>query len=328
MAGLDLGKRRALDRPPAAGDCSRMRTVPRRGLLLAVAAAFAALPVRAQSAVTTDLWRVAAGTLVEPAALAAEGAAPLWTPAYALPGRQPGAMVSVEAVHAPAEAGVGGALASFSYRPRGAWTLSAVWGRLSVNDLVRTETSPEGLGDIAAYTQILSLGVARTLDGGAWTVGAAARELSGRLDALGSSRWTADFGAAYTGRHLRLGAATRFFDPTSASAESGAEYSFGAELRTSEGTLWGAPATAALRYGVGFAHGEQASHLLTAGVLLARVFEFDAGAARESAAGEVVWRSRIGAAVSAGRYRVYLGRDGGVNGFDATYRFGLSARVR
>ncbi len=305
-----------------------MRTPPPRGLILACAAACLMAPAaHAQSAITADLWRVAAGTLVAPAALTTQGSAALWTPAYGLAGG-PGAVLTVEAIHAPADAGVGGAIAAFSFRPRGSWTLSAVWGRLSITDLVRTETSPEALGDIAAYTQVVSLGVARSLDGGALTVGVAARGLSGRLDAHGSSRWTTDVGAVYEARHLRLGASTRFFDPTSGSAESGAAYSFGVEGRTSEGTLWGAPATASLRYGLGLAHGESASHLLTAGVILAHAFEFDAGAAREAVAGQGVWRSRVGAAVSAGRYRVYLGRDGGVNGFGATYRFGLSAKVR
>ena len=328
MAALDLGKRNVLDMPPGEGDCSRMRTVPRRGLILASFALLAAPAAWGQSAITSDLWRVAAGTLVGPAALTVDGSAPLWTPAYAIPGEGPAAQATVEAIHGPADAGVGGAIAGFAYRPRGDWTFSAVWGRLSITDLVRTETSPEALGTIEAYTQVMSVGVARTLHGGALTVGVAARGLSGRLDDRGSSRWTADLGAIYAARHLRLGAATRFFDPSSGSAESGASYSLGAELRTSEGTLWGAPARASVRYGLGIAHGEQASHLLTAGLLLARLFEFDAGAAREEVAGDAVWRSRVGAAVAVGRYRVYLGRDGGVNGFGATYCFGLSARVR
>lgn len=305
-----------------------MRTVPRRGLLLALPALLAARAVWGQAAITSDLWRVAAGTLTTPAALSADGAAALWTPAFTLAGEGPTGQASVEAIHAPADAGVGGAIAGFSYRPRGAWTLNALWGRLSISDLVRTETSPEALGDIAAYTQVLSLGVARAVGGGAWTVGVAARGLWGRLDTRGSSRWTADLGAVYAVGHLRLGVATRFFDPSSGSAESGATYSFGGQWRTAEGTLWGGPARASLSYGLGLAHGEQASHLLTAGVVLARTLELQAGAAREDVAGEAVWRSRVGAAVSSGRYRVYLGRDGGVNGFGATYRFGLSARVR
>jgi hypothetical protein len=305
-----------------------MRTAPRSGLILAGIALLAAPAATAQSAIGTDLWRVAAGTLVVPAALATDGSAALWTPAYALPGDGPALRIGVEAIHAPADAGVGGAVASVSYRPRGAWTLNAVWGRLSVGDLVRTETSPEAIGGIPAYAQVLSLGAARRVAGGGLTVGLAARLLAAQLDDRGSTRWTADVGAVYAARHLRLGAATHFFDPSSASAASGASYSLGVEYRTSEGTLWGAPATAGLRYGLGMAHGEGASHLVTAGLSLAGIFEFDAGAAREAVAGLEVWRSRIGAAVSAGRYRVYVGRDGGVNGFGATYRFGLAARFR
>jgi len=281
----------------------------------------------AQSAVTTDLWRVAAGTLAVPAALAADGSAALWTPAYSPPGDGPALRVGVEAIHAPAESGVGGAVASVSFRPRGPWTLNAVWGRVTVSDLVRTETSPEAIGGIPAYAQVLSIGAARSVAGRALTVGFAARALRGQLDDRGSTRWAADVGAVYAARHLRLGAATHFFDPSSASAESGASYSVGVEYRTSGGTLWGAPATAALRYGLGLAHGEGAAHLVTAGLALAGIFELDAGAARENVAGAGVWRSRIGAAVSAGRYRVYIGRDGGVDGFGATYRFGLAATL-
>jgi hypothetical protein len=304
-----------------------MRNSPLVGLLLTLLAAQAP-PAAAQSAIAADLWRVAAGTLVVPPALATDGSAALWTPAYAIPGEGPGLRVGVEAIQAPADEGVGGAIASVAFHPRGAWTLNAVWGRLDIGDLVRTETSPEALGSIPAYAQVLSIGVARSFAAAGVTVGIAARALDGRLDDHGSTRWTADAGVAYTGRHLRLGATTHFFDPSSASAISGASYSLGAEYRTPVADLWGTPALFAVRYGLGLAHGEDPAHLLTAGVTLAGLLELDAGAAREGTAGTGVWRSRIGAAVTAGRYRVYLGRDGGVNGFDATYRFGLAATIR
>jgi len=304
-----------------------MRTAPLAGLLLAALAALAP-PAAAQSAVAADLWRVAAGTLVVPLALADDGAAPLWTPAYAIPGDGPGLRTGVEAIHAPADEGVDGAVATVAFRPRGAWTFSAVWGRLSVSDLVRTETSPEAMGGIPAFAQVLSIGAARTFAATGVTLGIAARALTGQLDDRASTRWTADAGVEYAGHHLRLGAATHFFDPSSASAESGSSYSLGAEYRTAETALWGAPASFAVRYGLGLSHGEDASHLVTAGVTLAGLLELDAGAAREATAGTAVWRSRIGAAVTAGRYRVYIDRDGGVNGFDATYRFGLAATLR
>ena len=304
-----------------------MRNSPLAGLLLALFAAQAPA-AKAQSAVAADLWRVAAGTLVVPAALATDGSAALWTPAYAIPGEGPGLRAGVEAIHAPADEGVGGAIASMAFHPRGAWTLSAVWGRLDIGDLVRTETSPEALGSIPAYAQVLSFGVARSFAAAGVTVGIAARALDGRLDEHGSTRWAADAGVAYSGRHWRLGATTHFFDPSSASAISGASYSVGVEYRAPVSDLWGTPALFAVRYGLALAHGEDPAHLVTAGVTLGGLFELDAGAAREGTAGTGVWRSRMGAAVTAGRYRVYIGRDGGVNGFDATYRFGLAATLR
>ena len=321
-----MGKRSALDTSHAGGESSRMRNAPLAGLLLVVLAA--RVPqAAAQSAVAADLWRVAAGTLVVPAALATDGSAALWTPAYAIPGEGLGLRAGVEAIHAPADEGVGGAIASVAFHPRGAWTLNAVWGRLDIADLVRTETSPEALGSIPAYAQVFSIGAARSFAASGVTVGVAARALDGRLDDHGSTRWTTDAGVAYAGRHLRLGATTHFFDPSSSSAFSGASYSLGAEYSASVADLWGTPALFAVRYGLGLAHGEDAAHLVTAGLTLAGLLELDAGAAREGTAGTGVWRSRVGATVTAGRYRVYIGRDGGVNGFEATYRFGLAATL-
>jgi hypothetical protein len=298
------------------------------GVLVAVAALASPRPAAAQAALTTDLWRVAAGTLVVPPALANDGSAALWTPATALPGTGLAARVGGETIHADAETGVSGAVATIALRPSGTLTLNFVYGRMSVGDLVRTETSPEGLGGIPAFVQVVSLGAARSVAGGLLTVGVAARALTGQLDAQSSTRLAADVGAACTTRHVRLGVATRFFDPTSNTRSSGAAYSLAGEIRTSAVTVWGAPAEAQIRYGLGLAAGEGPAHLLSAGVSLGGAFDLDAGVARESVAGAAVWRSRYGAALTAGRYHVYVGRDGGVNGFGPTYRFGLAAVLK
>ena len=298
------------------------------GLILAAAALASPSAARAQAALTTDLWRVAAGTLVVPPALATDGSAALWTPATALPGSGLAARVGLETIHADADAGVSGAVAAIAFRPSGTITVNFVYGRMSVGDLVRTETSPEALGGIPAFAQVVSLGIARTVAGGLLTVGAAARALTGQLDAQSRTRLAADLGAECTTRHVRLGVATRFFDPTAGSRESGAAYSIAGEVRTSTVAVWGAPAVAQLRYGLGLAAGEGPEHLVSAGISIGGAFDLDAGASRESVAGTPVWRSRFGAAVTAGRYRVYVGRDGGVNGFGPTYRFGLAAVVK
>lgn len=326
---IDLGKRIALDLPRGQRDRSGMETRPGLGVVLAAAVVLASpAAARAQAALTTDLWRVAAGTLVVPPALANDGSAALWTPATTLPGSGLAAHVGVETIHADADAGVSGAVATIAFRPSGTITVNFVYGRMSVGDLVRTETSPEALGGIPAFAQVVSLGVARSVAGGLLTVGAAARALTGQLDTQSRTRLAADVGAQCTTRHVRLGVATRFFDPTSNPRASGAAYSVAGEVRTSAVTVWGAPAVAQLRYGMGFAAGEGPAHLVSAGISLGGAFDLDVGAARESVAGAAVWRSRFGAALTAGRYHVYVGRDGGVNGFGPTYRFGVAAVVK
>ena len=302
----------------------------RASLLAALALVVGGLagPARlaAQAGVASDLWRLAAGTLVVPPALAEDGSAALWTPATLLPGPGTGLRVAIEAVHSPSEIGINGGVASLALRAAGFGTINVVYGRMGVDGLVRTETSPEGIGgDIAVYNEVLSLGFARAI-APHLVAGIAARALSGRLDIVQASQVGLDLGLRYSGpSRLSLGLATRFFDPALRASEGAASYSAAIGYRTAEGQAWGTTADIRFWYGVGWAHGEGMQHLLTAGLNLGGIAEVDVGAAREETAGIEVWRSRLGISLSVGDYRVYLGRDGGVNGFGATYRFGLAA---
>jgi len=295
------------------------------GLLMGVSAGVGS--VAAQPPVVSDLWRVAAGTLVVPAALARDGSDALWTPAATVPAGA-AVRVAIEAVHAPSEIGISGGIATLGVRAGRLGTLNVVYGRLGVDGLVRTETSPEAIGgDIAVYAEVLSLGVAREVAPGL-VAGIAARELSGRLDADTRSQVGVDVGLRYTDpSRVTLAFATRFFDPTFRAAEAATSYNAAASYRTSDGPLWGTTGTLTFMYGLTWAHGEGAQHLLSADLNLGGVLAVDAGAAREELAGTAVWRGRFGISLDVGRYRVYLGRDGGVNDFGATYRFGLAARL-
>ncbi len=305
-----------------------MRTRVRLGIATALMVLAPARPAGAQATFASDLWRVAAGTLAVPAALASGGSAALWTPAVVLAGPDPTIRLGVETIHAPSESGVAGTVASAALRTRHAWTLSAVYGRVSLSDLVRTGTSPEIVGDIPAYAQALSFGVARSLAARTVTLGVAVRALTTRLDQRTESHWAADVGWLWERPRFRLGAATHFLDPTSRPGRAAASYSLGTEYRSPEIGFWGTPGVLKLRYGASLADGEGVAHLVSGGLALAGVLEVDVGAARESAWGAATWQSRFGAAVTAGRYRVYVGRDGGANGFGATYAFGLAATVR
>jgi len=306
--------------------------MPPRGAVLVFAAAGVLASVReasGQAAVASDLWRVAAGTLVVPSPLDDDGSAALWTPATALPRPGPSLRVGVEAIHAPSEVGISGGIATLGLRLGGLGTLNAVYGRLGVDGLVRTETSPEGIGgDIPVYAEVASLGFARQITP-SLVAGLAVRSVSGQLDVTSRSQLGLDVGIRYSDpARVTVAFATRFFDPTLRQAEQAASYSGAASYQTAPSAMWGTTGVVILRYGATWTHGEGVQHLLSGGLSLGEVAELDIGAAREVEAGMALWRSRLGLALTAGRYRVYLGRDGGVNDFGATYRFGLTAAMR
>ncbi len=309
---------------------SRRRPTSRLALLVLVTTGSLGRPaaVRAQPGVASDLWRLAAGTLVVPPALADDGSAALWTPAVRLAAGGSGLRLAVEAIHSPSEIGINGGVASLAVRAGALGTVNVVYGRMGVDGLVRTETSPEAIGgDIAVYNEVLSVGLARLVAPNL-VAGVAARALTGRLDIVSASQLGLDIGLRYAGpSRLSIGVATRFFDPMLRASEGAASYSAAVSYRTAEGEAWGTTADLRFWYGAGWAHGEGMQHQLSVGLAIGGVAELDIGAAREETAGFEVWRSRLGLSLDVGRYRVYLGRDGGVNGFGATYRFGLAAGI-
>ena len=294
--------------------------------LLGLASAPPAPAVAQAAALTSDLWRVAAGTLVEPDAVATGGVAPFWTPAVLVAAPSRATRVGIETIHTQSDIGVNGGIAAVATRVGRLGTLHAVYGHVGLGDLVRTETSPEGLGgSIPVYADVLSLGAARRVSA-VLILGAALRLESGRLADRARTQAGVDVGILYDGLpRLRLGATTRFWDPTFGPSEQAASYSLGGEYRAPGFPLWGTEGAVLLRYGITLLHGESPQHLLSGGLALGDAIELDLGAAYEEAGDAAVWRSRYGLGVGAGRYRIVVARDDGVNGFGATYRFGLSA---
>ncbi len=254
------------------------------------------------------------------------GTAPLWTPAVSL-GEHERLRVGAEAINSPSEIGVSGGLLAVSTRVPHVGVVSFGYGRLSVADISMTETSPEAIGTMAIYNQAVSIGVSGDFAPGVLG-GVAVRYLSGELGPASRSQLGVDVGARYATTHFRLGGTTRFFDPTLRVAAGAASYNLGAEYRSSPFDAWGARARVLLRYGVTASRGESAEHLVTAGVVLGEALALDAGASAEESSGDAVLRSRLAIAIGSGPFRIQIGRDGGVNGFGATYRFGLTATFR
>ena len=300
--------------------------MPRRALFsLAAALAVGAARLDAQvAALNSDLWRVAAGTRAAPAPFADGATALLWNPVVLLPAAAD-VRLGVTSIHAPEDVGVTGGAVAFSGRV-GASVISAVWGSLGIGGIARTETSPEAVdGDVPVDAQLLALGLARPL--APWLqAGAALRISSARLDVLTRTAAGLDLGAvAALSSRVRVGAVIRAFDPMGTAAAS---YDAAVEARSATFDGIGTPAFVRLRYGVTVQSGEDPAHLFTLGLCLGDGLQFDAGAAREAAADQVVWRSRVGVSAGSARYRVEFGRDGGVNGFGATYAFGVLAQLK
>lgn len=283
-----------------------------------------ALPLAAQVPLATDLWRVAAGTETRPGALAEGALAPFWTPAVVL-ADSVRVRAGIESIHAPEEIGVTGATAALLLRSR-AGTLAFTYGRVGLDDIVRTETSPEAVGgNVPAWASAASAGLARRFGDHA-VAGLAARVLSGRLGDQDERRLALDFGVTWSPLpRTRAGFATRYFDPLLGRGAAEASYIAGLTHTLPAFDAWGAPARLEARYGLAAQRGEAVQHLLAAGLVLARILALDVGAAREAVAGESYWRTRFGIGLVAGHYHIDVGRDGGVNGFGATYRFGLTA---
>jgi hypothetical protein len=294
-----------------------------RPAFVALLSLVAARALAAQDAVSGDLWRVATGTLTVPAALIEEGTAPFWTPAVALAADGARFRLATEAIHGPSEVGVNGGIITFTARAGRVGTVNASYGRIGMADVIYTETSPEALGStVPVWSQQASVGLAGRLSP-AVTAGVALRYLSGRTGALSQEQFGLDMGAVFTGvPHVRLAASTAYFDPLLSANQQASSVSLGAEYRSARFPLWGVTATLAGRYGMTVLHGEYPQQLASAGLDLGAL-ALDAGLAYESLPTDAVWRTRFGLRLRSGRFHVEIGRDGGVNGFGAAYRFGL-----
>jgi hypothetical protein len=299
-----------------------------RLFVLTAAASLLARSALAQASVVADLWRVAEGTMVVPAALADDGVAAFWTPAVILAGPER-YRVGISAVHAPSEIGVSGGIAAFSVRLSTFGTMNVSYGRLGIGSVGYTETSPEIVGGaIDIYNQAFSVGVAGRLADGL-TGGLAVRYLSGKMGWIQDDQLGVDVGAKFEPNgHLLFGATTHFLEPAFADPSDAASYSFGAEARSSAFKAWGTTGRLAFRVGLQTARANEDALLITGGLTLGPSFALDYGAEYQSTNVESVWRSRLGVGITAKQFTARIARDGGVHGFGATYSFGMTATFR
>jgi hypothetical protein len=286
-------------------------------------AGFAPAALAAQHGAGAELWRVAATTLPVPPALATGGAAAFWNPAQ--PPSPDRASLALDVIETAPSVGAAGVLVSVGARLPHMGRVGLVYGRMGIEDLVRTSLSPEpDPGAIPFYTQ--TLGATVSAARGQTALGATLAYQETRLDVQGANRWTLDVGARHTlGDAVTLAAATHFFSHLTGDASQ--DVYGGVEVRLWHGPLWGTQGALRGRYGITTGHGFSEDHALGLGFELGPQFISELVLGRDGSYSQASWRAVAGMRVAVGRYRVSFARDFGVNDVGAAYRVGLEGRM-
>jgi hypothetical protein len=307
---------------------TRRRGVPtlpemRATILLLASVFLLPSPARAQAPAWVDLWRVAEGTLVRPAAVVDGPTGVFWNPAATL--SQPGAAFGVDAYQTPDVVNVTGVLLGATLGLGRQAGIGILAGRASVGDLIRTSTSPISEGAaIPVYAQFAGASVAGRV--GPVEAGVSALLHDTRLDARDDGGITVDIGIrVHPLDGLVIGAATHLGEPV-ATQGAASEYLGGVEYALGIPPVLGLPSRLQLRYGFTARETGSAEHLGSVGILLADRLLIEAGALWAGGYGTGAWQPLLGVAFQAGPFHVGIARGTGASDIGATYRitFGVA----
>lgn len=290
--------------------------------LLRAVLALALLPsvALAQAPSWAGLWRIASSTLTNPAALERGVIGTFWNPAAAA--EQSGLSAGVAIVETPDIVGVGALLGGVSERVGPHVSVGALVGNISVNDLIRTTTSPSSVvGDIPVYSQFF--GVLLGYHAGPFDIGATARAHHAAFDADRAGGVTTDIGIRVRPIPILALAASTQFASATFGQDPATDYFAGAELTVVTVHVWGAPTRLITRYGVQYRDPGGADQTFGLGVAFDGHLRIDGGLARERAFGLVSWRAALALAFHTGHYTIAIARADGLNDLGATYRIGL-----
>ncbi len=152
-----------------------------------------AVGLAAQPVPARDLWEFPLGAVLEPAALAREPGGGLWNPASTHLGADQRWRVGVASLATAAQQSVEGQLVSVDVRRASGLTLGLSVARATVADILRTESDPQGLGQVLYSSLLLSASAARELVPHV-TAGISARYREGRADRQVQHAVAADLG--------------------------------------------------------------------------------------------------------------------------------------
>lgn len=313
---LETGSKQPLDRGTARLHASRMR--PPTAILAALLAT-PAVSV-AQAPPWADLWRVADGTLAQPAAVATSPTGAFWNPTAVT--RRKGPRFAIDAFNTPEVVNVSGLLVGATYGLGNHVGLGVLAGRMSVGDLIRTSSSPvRDEGSIPVYSQFLGAAVGGRL--GPLHAGMNLLFHNARLDGRDEGGPTLDLGVRVAPtRGLLVGAASHLSNGI-VSGGPATEYLVGAAYAFPIPPVLGLAAALHARYGLTVRTVGRSEHLGTLGLVLAERLMIDAGAVWAGGYGSGAWQPVLGLAFQAGPYRVGIARGSGASGIGGSYRLTL-----
>ena len=284
------------------------------------ASALAAQPVPAR-----DLWEFPLGAVLEPAALASEPGAGLWNPAMSAlaPGQR--LRLGVASLATGVQQGTDGQLLSASYRRTSGTTVGLSVARASVAGLVRTDTDPQSIGEVAYSSLLISATAARTILPHV-TAGVAVRWREGRADTDVDKAIAADLGVVLHDlpwRHARVALASFLWRP-GREIDDRPAFVAAADVR-----IVGDSAAREVRLGytLNAVNRGAREHGPAVSARFERV-EARTAFVQTSAGSRSISRIRTGLAVYYARYVVGVAREEGTSGLGPVYQFTLSSLLR
>ncbi len=272
-----------------------------------------------------DLLSFPLGLTAEAPAMGVTAGFGLWNPASVMVPEGSRVRLAVGTMSAPVDVAVTAQVATVAGRWRDGTTVAIGLAHASVNDLLRTDSDPQSMGDEIPYaTTLLSLIAARPM--GPVTLGAAMRVRGGRLDNISRRALSLDVGAISRGlgtRDVRLAVSTFLASPFSRDHER-------AELLAAiDARLAGTDSLRMSRIGASYIAGDGLSREAFAyatarwGRLEGRM-----GAARTEAFRRANWRGRLGVAFHHRGYVIGVAREESAGNLSATYQFTLSSLLK
>jgi hypothetical protein len=297
----------------------------RRPAVLLTFFLLAARSAGAQLVPGRDLLAFPIGLNAEAPALGSTAGMGLWNPASVLVPEGYRLRLAVGAMSAPVDVAVTSQYVMAATRWRDGFTVGLSIVSASVQDLLRTDSDPESIGDEIPYsTTVVSALAARVL--GPVTVGTALRLRSGKLDNEHRSAVSLDAGLITRGlgaRDVKLGVSTFLASPFSRGNERASL------LAAVDARLVGRDSLRTARVGVSttLSDGLSREEYGYIGGRFARL-EGRVGAARTEAYGRSNWRARLGIAFHHRGYAIAVAREESAGNLSATYQFSLSSVLR